>query len=141
MDLEALGVIAANLHKWLRRGCAQRRHATGLGPGVPVIDDAPGRQPEGIARVGFFDRRHVVRRLDDRPALGIIRPVLLRRDLGPGHQIMPVKLAVIRGCIENAVGVQPRGAPRRAIGTRPLNARRPVELFIRQARVVARTAS
>ena len=69
-DPEPLGVLRGDLHEGVGRGVVQGLRPAGLGPGVEVVDDPAGGQPERIVVVGLLVRRLVVGGLEDRPAAG-----------------------------------------------------------------------
>ena len=133
-DAVPFRVRRRHLNEDVGRCRVQRLGARRFRSRVPVIDHAPGREPERIPCVRLLDRGHVLGGLDDGPPARVPRAVFLTRDLCARHEVVAVELAVLRFRPKDAVRVQPFGAVGMLGVAGPRDPGAGAQLLVREAR-------
>src|SRR5690242_7445163 len=107
---------------------------------MPVIDDAPGGEPERIFVIRLLMRWMVIGSPYQGLASRVAGPVFLGCIDGAGREIMAVRFTVIGLRIEPVVHIQPWRSIRSLVVTWPLNSSRTTELCVAHPAIVARPA-
>src|SRR5205085_11766549 len=129
-DAQSLRVRRRELDPGLRRRLLELARSRRLRARVEVVDGATGRERERVPLARLLVGRDVLRRLEERPPAGVVRPVLVPLVLGAADQVVAVALALLGARGEDVVLVQPL-AP-----VRPLDAAR-AQPLVRESGVVA----
>src|SRR5215203_5626970 len=138
---EALSVRGREFDPDLRCSILELRGAGGLGAGVEVVDSAPSGVGEGVFLPRLLVRRLILGGEQERPPGGRESPVLHLCALRARQEVAAVGLAVVRLCVEVAVGVEALSAVGMLIVAGPLDAAGAPELFVGDPGVVAGATS